>query len=309
MQAILQIYNKLRLIRHDVSLLSTWLWNSIESQQSLNSLSYLYKKFLEGPIMTRKESDDLFLTPLYRYAFDLANFMFPEFEVDSETGESFQCFNHIGFDAFFAIRENMYDFPFKKKQYDENLDIQSGLARLYIDPEAFWHALLMLHFLTQDKMYNAYTLGPTQKESVQAAINAIDTEDSTIIARKKNGRKVMIDDRSILAYIKRCLEESPFMHNEDDSRRVYFNTLSTCSDSEIMSYEAKALREFFEKESKPEVEKNGKKYRSPLLLISRLMYFTKMTRNDSFLVSSESLKKILRDYPNSGQRTVGRYTL
>ena len=258
--------------------------------------------------MTRKESDDLFLTPPYRYAFDLADFLFPGECLDPETGELHQCFSHVGSDAFRAIQENKYDFPFKKKDYDENLDIQSDLARLYIDPEAFWHALLMLHFLTQDKMYNAYTLGPTQKESVQAAINAIDTEGSTIIVRKKNGRKVTIDNRSILAYVKSCLEESPFMHDEDEGRFVDFKNRSSCSDSEMMSYEAKALLEFFKKKSKPEVEKNGRKYRSPLLLISRLMYFTKVTRKENFLVSSESLKKILRDYPNPGQRTMGRYT-
>lgn len=305
----MQIYNELHLFRHDASLLFPWLWNTIESQQSLKSLSYLYKKFLEDPIMTRKESDDLFLTPPYRYAFDLANYMFPEFDVDAETGDPFQCFSHVGFDAFRAIQEDKCDFPFKKKDYDVDADIQKDLTRLYIDPEAFWHALLMLHFLTQDKMYNAYTLDPTQKESVQAAISAIDTEDSTIIVRKKNGRKVTIDDSSILAYVKRCMEESPFMHDEDEVRFVDFKNRSSCSDSEIMSYEAKALLEFFEKKSKPEVEKNGRKYRSPLLLISRLMYFTKMTRNENFLVSSESLKKILRDYPNPGPRTVGRYTM
>ena len=65
-------------------------------------------------------------------------------------------------------------------------------------------------------------------------------------------------------------------------------------------YEAKAYKSLLEKISRPksEVKDFRKGSRDKLLLISRLMYFTRLTRNESYLSGTDSIKGLLKSYKN-----------
>lgn len=259
-------------------------------------------------MLTQKESNELFLTYPYRYAHKLANLLFPGFYYDEETGFAYPEDTHVGFAAFYDMRAQEYEFPFTKKDYDENEEIQEGLSRYYLDPEAFWHALLLLHFLAEKHLIKVYRREETQLKKVKEAIKFLDTQGSSFIARKGNGRKKEISDPNIVSFIRSCLESSPFINDNPDEQIIRISNRASCSYSEIMSYEAQALIEFFRKECKPEFDKRGKRYTSPLLLISKLMHFTGLAHTEDYLISSDTLKGIIRSYPKPGSNTVSLYT-
>lgn len=252
---------------------------------------------------TRRDSEALFLTYPFRYAHDLANLLFPGYDYDSENDFFYEKDTDVGGTAFHDMRVEGYKVPFKKNDYDANQDIQRDLARLYLDPDAFWEALKLLHYLTEIRFTDTFQYNPTKKEMVREAVEFLDTQGSTVTFRKGNGRKVEIKDSSIISYIRAFLIESPFY---DDPSTVRIANLSpssrrSASYSEKISYEAQALIRLFEKESKPEFDKRGKRYRSPLLLVSRLMYFSDLTNNDEYWTSSDWLKGIMRSYPSPGK--------
>lgn len=252
---------------------------------------------------TRNDSAELFLTYPYRYAHDLANILYPGFDYDPENDFFYEKDTDIGGTAFHDMRVTGYKVPFNKKDFDENEDIQKDLARLFLDPEAFWEALTLLHYLTEKRFTDTFPYNPTRKEKVREAVAFLDTQGSTVVFRKGNGRKVVIKDSSVVSYIRECLENSPF-YNDPSTLRTANLTPSlrrSASFSERISYEAQALTRLFEKESKPEFDKRGKKYRCPLLLISRLMFFTDLTSNDDYWGSSDWLKGIIRSYPEPGK--------
>lgn len=259
---------------------------------------------MENP--TRNDSATLFLTYPFRYAHDLANILFPGYDYDPETDFFYEMDTNVGGTAFHDMRVKGYKFPFTKKSYDENEDIQNDLARLHLDPEAFWEALKLLHYLADIRLNNAFQYKPSQKEIASEAVSFLDTQGSSIVIRKGNGRKLEISDAAIVSYIRTCFEESPFYHDQSGIRIANLSPSSrrSASFSERISYEAQALMRLFEKESKPEFDKMGRRYRCPLLLISRLMFFTNLTSNEESLVSSDWIKGILRSYPEPGKNSI-----
>lgn len=255
--------------------------------------------------MERTESNNLFLTDPYRYAYRLANLIAPEYEYNEETGDTYQIESHIGYDVFYGIQNNRFRFDFTKEDYYANTEIQNDLKAMNIDCEAFWHSLVFLDAYSYDKFSHSHMLGKTKREIVDSIISILGSPDASIIVKNRKS-KLEVTDSDLIEHIHKSFDS--IKDSVDDSSRVLFiNETTNKSFSERISFEAHILIDFFKVLYASENSNEGKQFRNPLLLISRLLYFTGVANNESYLVSSDTLKGILKSYPNPGDKFVGNY--
>ncbi len=253
--------------------------------------------------MNHTETDRLFITEPYRYAVEIANIMAPTCDADGFPDD----ISSVGRDAFFCLQRDGFDFLFSKDEYDGEDVIQRALEDLSIDPEAFWNALLILDYLSEDKFHKSMFLSPTDEESVLMLIEALEVKGSTLMAKKANGRVVAIKSEDVIRTVTRLLR-SGIDACEFDALSSYFSpkSLRSSSITERIAYEATILKKFFrlQYEKKHKGESDG--YKNPLLLISRLLHFMKLASSEEYWVSSDRLKGDLKSYPNPGERIVAR---
>lgn len=251
--------------------------------------------------MNHTETDRLFETELYRYAVDIVNIMAPTCDDEGFPDD----ISSVGRDAFYCLKHDGFDFLFSKDEYDGEELIQRELKILNIDPEAFWNALLMLDYLSEDKFHKSMILCPTDEESVRTLIEALETNGSSLIAKKANGRSVTIKSGNVIQTIIRLLRPG-IDAGEFDSRSRYFTLESFRSGSitERIAYEATILKAFFRLQYEKNHEGKSNDYKNPLLLISRLLYFMRLASSEEYWVSSDRLKGDLKSYPNPGDKVV-----
>lgn len=144
----------------------------------------------------------------YSYALELGCIIAPEYDNNEETDQLEFNGCYKAFDAFRRIINSGADIPFTYKEYLAEEDIQNGLKALAVDSLKFWNALVLLHHISDDKFNGSHSILPSAYDEVSEFIQYLDSEDSTIIARKKNGRKAEITDPEIIKSIRRYLEEN-----------------------------------------------------------------------------------------------------
>ncbi len=253
--------------------------------------------------MNHTETDRLFKTKLYRYAVDIVNIMAPTCDEEGFPDD----ISSVGRDAFYCLQLDGFDFLFSKDEYYGEDLIQRDLENLSIDPEAFWNALLILDYLSEDKFHKAMILSPTDEENVRILIEALETNGSSLIAKKANGRVVTIKSGNVIQTISRLLR-SGIDAGEFDCLSSYFTPKSVRSGSitERIAYEATILKAFFRLQYSKKHNGKSDDYKNPLLLISRLLYFMRLATSEDYWVSSDRLKGDLKSYPNPGEKVVAR---
>ena len=254
--------------------------------------------------MDHIEANRLFETEPYRYAVEIANIMAPTCDADGCPEE----ISSVGYDAFFCLQRDGFDFLFSKDEYDGEEMIQRALEDLSIDPEAFWNALLLLDYLSEDKFHKSMSLSPTDEEKVLMLIDALEMKGSFLKAKKPNGREVVIKSEEIIRTITRLLR-SGIDAGEFDNLWKTFTPSSVRSGSvtERIAYEATILKRFFRLQYEKQHEGEEEDYKNPLLLISRLLYFMRLASGEEYWVSSERIKGDLKSYPNPGEKVVARH--
>ena len=246
--------------------------------------------------MDHIETNRLFETEPYRYAVDLVNIMAPTCDEEGHPEE----ISSVGLDAFYCLQRD-------ESEYYAEDEIQRELNKLSIDSEAFWNALLMLDYMSEDKFHEAMILSPTDEGSVLMLIEALEVNGTSLIAKKGNGRVVAVNSDNAIHTIIRLLR-SGIDAGEFDNRSQYFTMKSVRSGSltERIAYEATILKKFFRLQYEKQHETEVDDYKNPLLLISRLLYLMKLASDEEYWVSSERLKGDLKSYPKPGEKVVAR---
>ena len=242
----------------------------------------------------------------YSYALELGCIIAPEYDYNEETDQLEFNGCYKAFDAFRRIINGGADIPFTYKEYLAEEDIQNGLKALAVDSLKFWNALVLLHHISDDKFNGSHSILPSAYDEVSEFIQYLDSEDSTIIARKKNGRKAEITDPEIIKSIRRYLEENI---DEADflSRRVDLKSSIYVCDSERISYEARNLIALFKSLASKNTPDGDTEYKRPMLLISRILKFSLMPDDEGMAISAEKIKDCLKKYPNAGKNSLGKY--
>ena len=199
---------------------------------------------------------------------------------------------------------------YKYEEYLKNKDLQDTINGLGLDTDAFWLLVMFCFDYACSMCFDSFIRLPTRGENIENLINLLpDTNNfKAKLSLKTQKGKIEIESSKtislILEWIKRGYEQdkdfihvnridvnkgvSPFVHKNDES------------DSVLIWYFAHLLKYFFD--LKPQFKGKRKKGETSslnkTLLISKLIYYTQLSKNTNFLEDTDTLKSFFKQYKN-----------
>lgn len=201
--------------------------------------------------------------------------------------------------------------PFTYQAYLDNWNITATLEGYELDVEKFWFALLYIYDITMDFGINAADASKTDYDILveiddylqnhpQAVLYLSDDKELRKSYRYETNSPVILVN--LRRFVKRELEkyeEPPQLKvwTHDIMCRNYTESLGAAQ-QQVLMY--KLFKVLFDVLGMPDLRaKKGETVSySKMLLISRIIYFCRLTSNESFMFESSSLKGILKQYGN-----------
>lgn len=178
------------------------------------------------------------------------------------------------------------------------------------DTDAFWLLVMFCFDYACSICFDCFMARPTRRENIESLINLLpDTNNfKAKLSLKTNKGKIEIESGRtislILEWVKRGYEQdkdsihvnridvnkgvSPFIDRKDES------------DSVLIWYFAHLLKYFFDlnPQFKGKRKKGETSSLNKTLLISKLIYYTQLSRNTNFLEDTDTLKSFFKQYKN-----------
>lgn len=199
--------------------------------------------------------------------------------------------------------------PFTYQAYLDNWNIIATLEGYELDVEKFWFALLYIYDITMDFGINAADASKTDYDILveiddylqnhpQAILYLSDDKELRKSERYETNSPVILVN--LRRFVKRELDryqEAPRLKvwTHDILCRNYTESLGAAQ-QQVLMY--KLYKVLFDVLGLPDLRaKKGETVSySKMLLISRIIYFCRLTDNESFTVDSSSLKGVLKQY-------------
>jgi hypothetical protein len=210
---------------------------------------------------------------------------------------------------------NKMNIPFTYEEYIKNKDIQGTLEALGVDIEKFWYLLLFAYDFSDTTCFKSCNFPETPIKNIkklsdfilerQVSDNperkALFEEEITVTVSVK-GKKVAINDPNTIYYIARFCTEG--LDKYSDKIKPTFtaekllNNKVTTSYSVLLWHFSYILDTFFKvnPQFKGSNKRNSSTSLNKKLLISRLLYFTKLTKNEDYLSDEDIVKALLKQY-------------
>ena len=196
-------------------------------------------------------------------------------------------------------RKNIYDI-YKK-------ELGCLVEKLGLDIDKFWYLTLFILDYCESIFYQGTTYKPTPLQQLtQLADKIMDCEEDDVKLTLKSGKiKLELDSPLALAtlsiFITNSIKELNSQQIKYLSKREYKEETDVIKDSPIIAYFAKILLDFFNtKEHIKNKRKKGAKHSlKEIELVSSLVYFTGLSKNESWLFPKEkNLVNTLKQYKN-----------
>jgi hypothetical protein len=253
--------------------------------------------------------------PKYELLHLIANEIFPEFDYDDD-GNLIQFQSNAS--NVFLKRKDKIKFPFTYKDYIKDKDIIRTLEGYGVDIEQFWHAILFIYDITQEKCVNVLSLGETAKIQIEKLKELLSGIDSfTVTAKDK--KKLVINEPRLINHLENHLETlladnninldfssvelgQPSNDLYPSSIQIWFAATRFKKLFEAINLPSKRSKEivtrYVQIEDREIPVKVQTVYFNKMFLISQLMYLMKFTNNKTFLSCENALKGILKQYKN-----------
>ena len=197
--------------------------------------------------------------------------------------------------------------PYKDEDYVRNGELQDTINGLGLDANAFWLLVMFSFDYACSMCFDSSIIAPTRGENIESLINLLpDDKDSKakLTLKTSKGKYEIISHKTIsliLEWIKRGYEQ--------DKDSIGINTIDINntselfqskeeSDSVLIWYFAHLLKYFFD--LKPQFKGKRKKGETVSLnknlLISKLVYYTQLSKNTNFLDDTDTLKSFFKQY-------------
>lgn len=199
---------------------------------------------------------------------------------------------------------------YKYEDYLKNKDLQDTINGLGLDTDAFWLLVMFCFDYACSMCFDCFIRRPTRGEDIENLISLLPEENSfkAKLSLKTSKGKIEIENNKalslVLGWIKGGYEhdknsinmnvidvnrgDSPFIPRNDES------------DSVLIWYFAHLLKYFFDLE--PQFKGKRKKGETislnKNLLISKLIYYTQLSKNTNFLEDTDTLKSFFKQYKN-----------
>lgn len=210
----------------------------------------------------------------------------------------------------FAERYNNGEIlcPYKYENYINDKELQATINGLQMDVDAFWLLAIFCFDFACSVCLSGFTIKDSAKRTIEKLINLTpDNEDSAMkLTIKTDKGKMEIEDSHAISYILKWVKQT-YEKNEDairgwtaeEAKNIFIDKEE--SNSVLIWYFARLMREFFElnpqfvgqrkKKDTVSVDKN--------ILISKLIYYTRISKNDTFkFADKDLLKGFFKQYKN-----------
>lgn len=211
---------------------------------------------------------------------------------------------------------------YKYEDYINDKDMQATITGLGMNPNAFWLLVVFCFDYACDCCYNGRQSKQFPKDILTELVDMItaNTEKTT------NGKLQLVKDMSLtlkmkgkslnitsenaiigIAYaLDKCMDEMNNSLTYNEMKGGFYDKFEE-SDSVLIWFFAKLLLYFFElhPEFKGRATKGSGISLNKHVLISNLIYYTGLTRNEKFLNDDETLKGYLRQYKNKDFKNRG----
>lgn len=196
-------------------------------------------------------------------------------------------------------RKNIYDI-YKK-------ELGCLVEKLELDIDKFWYLTLFTLDYCESIFYQGTTIKPTPLEQLtQLAEKILDCEEDDVKLTLKSGKiKLELDSPLALAtlsmFINNSIKKLDSQQIKYLSKREYKEETDVIKDSPIIAYFAKILLDFFNTQEhiKNKRKKGAKHSLKEIELVSSLVYFTGLSKNESWLFPKEkNLVNTLKQYKN-----------
>lgn len=278
------------------------MWDDIELLDYIGYVERIYISYYDD----YEYKDSFNVTKCYEGTEEFERFIknFTEEElklIDLRPGSATECTdiftaryndNHIK-------RKNIYDI-YKK-------ELGCLVEKLELDIDKFWYLTLFTLDYCESIFYQGTTIKPTPLEQLtQLAEKILDCEEDDVKLTLKSGKiKLELDSPLALAtlsmFINNSIKKLDSHQIKYLSKREYKEETDVIKDSPIIAYFAKILLDFFNTQEhiKNKRKKGAKHSLKEIELVSSLIYFTGLSKNESWLFPKEkNLVNTLKQYKN-----------
>lgn len=212
-------------------------------------------------------------------------------------------------DALFIFQERYnsgeISCPYKYEDYIKDSDLQATIKGLNLDPDAFWLLVMFCFNYACDVCFSGYELTDTIGEQIAKLLSVLSKEDkrNTQITVKSGKEKSVIANKMTISKIEEWIRQG-YESEKASLNLPAINDFSELikdseeSNSVLIWYFASLLRYFFE--INPQYKGRAKKCTTVSLnkniLISNLIYYTRLSLNPNFLNDDEALKGFFKQY-------------
>lgn len=212
-------------------------------------------------------------------------------------------------DALFIFQEryNSGEIPcqYKYEDYIADKDLQATIKGLNLDHDAFWLLIMFCLDYACDVCFSGYELADSVGEQIAKLLSVLSDEkdSSTQISAKSGRNKVIISNKQVISKIIEWIRHG-YESDKTALNNFAINDFSELvndseeSNSVLIWYFASLLRYFFE--INPQYKGRAKKCTTVSLnkniLISNLIYYTRLSLNPNFLNDDEALKGFFKQY-------------
>ncbi len=259
----------------------------------------------------------------FEYIYNYVEKNFPSVEYDPETEE---VIKYLDLTKAMTFENRYYNnkihLGIKYEDYLKNKELQETIEALGLDKEKFWYLIVFILDYSTCFSFNKIPDALSPREQLKKLSNEIDNNINylnetplkvtfdkpiKIVLDIKGKHKFVIDNPTTLYVISKICKDLVNDINENSSLNFGITpmfdkdgnpNIETVSNSVHIAFFAKMFITFFD--DNPQFKGVKKKGNNGLinkqLLISKLVYFTKLSRSESFLTSTETLKGFLQQY-------------
>ena len=267
------------------------LWNKLYDAEEFEYVSFIafhyYPDYLETPMVIPAD-----LPPI------------EEIGDKRDMPEKLTCIGieHSGFVPFRDIQTGKKEFIFHREDYDRNEEIQQTLELIGLDKDKFWHALLYIHYLAELWNTDCVPMRPSVHDEITDLIQALKEEKTLVTIKRKGKNPYTISNPETSKCLVTFLEYGDRKYSATDiptytGRAILLNELPKDVGLRWQIYDEYCMfKLLFDKyctdKSHPKRVGNQKGKRDKDLLISRLLYMTRLVEDKRYLDSKSPLHAI-----------------
>lgn len=212
-------------------------------------------------------------------------------------------------DALFVFQEryNSGAIPcqYKYEDYISDKDLQATIKGLNLDHDAFWLLVMFCFDYACDVCFSGYEFADSVGDQIIQLLSVLSNirDSDTLISAKSGSNKIKITNKQTIYRIEQWIRKG-YETEKSTLNQPAINELSELfkeseeSNSVLIWYFASLIRYFFE--INPQYKGRAKKCTTVSLnkniLISNLIYYTRLSRNPNFLNDDEALKGFFKQY-------------